>query len=219
MSESEEMYLVTIARLNEKGEAGPVPVSQLASELSVMPVSANQMIRKLEDSGWLIYTPYKGVSLTAKGLGRALRVLRHRRLWEVFLVEQLKIPATEATDMACRLEHFLPNPAADRLAAFLGNPSVSPAGNPIPPANPDTPGVLDIPIGVMDIGADCEVTRIECDHAARTFLASEGIRAGEIVHVAAIGGNGSVLVQSSTGNSTYVSSNLAKCLWVRPCPE
>lgn len=215
MSESEEMYLVTIARLIEKGEESPVPVSLLASELAVMPVSANQMIRKLEDAGWLVYTPYKGVSLTDKGLALALRILRHRRLWEVFLVEQLKIPASEAADMACRLEHFLPTAAADRLAAFLGNPAMTPTGSPIPPADTISNGSIDMPIGTMDIGSTCEVTRIECDHAARTFLASENITAGKILRVAGIGGNGAVLVQTDTGSSTYLSSILAKGLWVQ----
>lgn len=218
MSESEEMYLVTIARLNEQGEAGPVPVSLLAAELSVMPVSANQMIRKLEEAGWVVYTPYKGVSLTTQGLTLALTILRHRRLWEVFLVEQLKIPTGEAADMACRLEHFLPTPAAERLATFLGNPSIAPSGSPIPPSNHETTP-LDMPIGMIDVGAVCEITRIECDHATRSFLTSEGITAGEIVRVIAIGSRGAILVQTSTGNSTHVSSALAKGLWVRPCQD
>ena len=132
MSESEEMYLVTIARLNESGDNLPVPVSQLAAELNVLPVSANQMIRKLEETGWVCYTPYKGVSLTEEGAALALQILRHRRLWEVFLVEKLKIPVAEAAELACRLEHFLPVDAAERLAIYLGNPGISPTGSPIP---------------------------------------------------------------------------------------
>ena len=88
MSESEEMYLVSISRANEKMD-GPVPLTRLASELDVQPVSVNQMVKKLEEAGKVIYVPYKGGSLSAKGKKQALHILRHRRLWEVFLVEKL----------------------------------------------------------------------------------------------------------------------------------
>ena len=132
LSESEEMYLVTIARLVESGQSAPTPVAQLACELAIAPVSANQMIRKLEEVKLLYYTPYKGVELTEAGWQAALDILRHRRLWEVFLVEKLHYTPQEAEVLACRLEHNLPPEAAARLAAFLGHPTSSPQGHPIP---------------------------------------------------------------------------------------
>jgi Mn-dependent DtxR family transcriptional regulator len=132
MSESEDMYLLTVAKLVEAGAQAPIPVSRLAQELSIQPISANQMIRKLEEAGWLRYTPYKGVELTQEGEGLALRTLRHRRLWEVFLVENLQLSLDEADEMACRLEHILPAEVAERLAGFLGYPATSPRGKPIP---------------------------------------------------------------------------------------
>jgi hypothetical protein len=46
-SEAEEMYLITIARAIEDGEAEPIPTSLVARELDVSGVSVNQMIRKL----------------------------------------------------------------------------------------------------------------------------------------------------------------------------
>jgi biotin operon repressor len=49
LSDSMEMYLVTIANLR-KGDA-PVPLSQLAGSLEVTSVSVNEMCRKLEDYG------------------------------------------------------------------------------------------------------------------------------------------------------------------------
>ena len=73
MTESEEMYLVTIARLKETELEGPVPLSQLASELEVLNVSVNQMVRKLEETGLVVYLPYKGVDLTESGVQLAGR--------------------------------------------------------------------------------------------------------------------------------------------------
>jgi len=85
MSESEEMYLVSIAQLSELNPGNLVPMSKLASQLGIKSVSANEMVRRLEEVGCLIYTPYKGIKLTPQGINRASQVLRKRRLWEVFL--------------------------------------------------------------------------------------------------------------------------------------
>ena len=109
LSEREEMYLVTIARIQEAGDAGPVPLKTLARELGIGSISTNQMVRTLEEAGWLIYTPYKGVEFTPPGRQRALRILRHRRLWQVFLVERIGYSSDEASELACRLEHTLPS--------------------------------------------------------------------------------------------------------------
>ena len=84
ISESEQMYLITIARLIENGQSEPIPLSDIAKQMSVLPVSVNQMVRKLEGSGFLDYLPYKGVEFTNLGKEIAFRTLRNRRLWEVF---------------------------------------------------------------------------------------------------------------------------------------
>jgi Mn-dependent DtxR family transcriptional regulator len=58
MSENEQMYLVTIAKLEEGGHESPVALSELANALSVLPVSVNQMVRKMDESGLVKYYPY-----------------------------------------------------------------------------------------------------------------------------------------------------------------
>ena len=130
LSESEEMYLAAIARIQESKGTGPAPLSQLASSMEVLPVSANQMVRKLEEEGLVRYTPYKGVELTSAGAQAAQRILRHRRLWEIFLVELLHYTPEESDPLACRLEHILPTEAAERLAVFLGGRSEPPQSQP-----------------------------------------------------------------------------------------
>lgn len=214
MSESEEMYLVTIARLNESGDNLPVPVSQLAAELNVLPVSANQMIRKLEETGWVCYTPYKGVSLTEEGAALALQILRHRRLWEVFLVEKLKIPVAEAAELACRLEHFLPVDAAERLAIYLGNPGISPSGSPIPQPGIHQPPHPDMPVATLELDQPSRITRIESDLASRTFLAAEGILPNQTVLLEAISSTGAILLKTEDGSCVHLSPALAKFVWV-----
>ncbi len=215
MTESEQMYLVTIARLVETGLEEPVALSRLAEELAVQPVSANQMVRKLEEAGWISYLPYKGVSLTEQGRQCALQVLRHRRLWEVFLVEHLKINQEEASEIACRLEHFFSTGAAERLAEFLGNPTSSPRGLPIPGPQTAVFAVNETPLSALVLDGSGEIARIQADPAGRAFLASEGICTGETVRVIAIGGSGALLVQTGDGRHVHLSAGLAGTIWVR----
>ena len=89
LSQSEEMYLVTIRHICEDCTDRPIPIPEIAEKLDVQPVSVNQMVKKLAEAGLVKYTPYKGVELTADGKDISSRILRHRRLWEVFLVKNL----------------------------------------------------------------------------------------------------------------------------------
>ena len=128
------MYLITVAVAEEEGRPGPLALADLAQSLAISPVSANQMVRRLQEQGLVEYHPYHGVSLTPAGRQAARRVLRGRRLWATFLVAHLAFTPEEADALACSLEHVTPPEAADRLAQFLGDPAVGPLGRPIPPA-------------------------------------------------------------------------------------
>jgi DtxR family Mn-dependent transcriptional regulator len=192
-SESEEMYLITIARLVEQGVPEPVSISRLAAELSIQPVSANQMVHKLAEEGLVQYLPYKGVRLTAHGRSAAQQVLRDRRLWEVFLVEYLELPPSEADALACRLEHITVEGVTGRLAKFLGYPSVSPQGFPIPDAaskeeQPSYGSLADLAVGEL-----AEVMRLSGEPTVRKFLESEGVRPGTEVSLLARGKGNALL--------------------------
>ena len=183
LSESVEMYLLTIARLRTDGR--PVPLSQLAEALSISPVSVNEMCRKLQEQGLVVYQPYKGASLTPEGERRAYRVLRCHRLWEVFLVDKLGFEYTQAHDIACQLEHATPNPVADRLDVFLGRPTVNSLGQPIPRADGDLPAHPSRPLAALSAGQRGHVTGCDASGAARAFLNERGIRPGASLTVVA----------------------------------
>jgi DtxR family Mn-dependent transcriptional regulator len=213
LSESEEMYLVTLALLLEAGTEAPVAISQLAHDLSIQPVSANQMVRKLEEAGLVEYEPYKGVSFTPEGECRARRVLRGRRLWEVFLVECLRVPPLEAGELACRLEHSLPEEVAERLSDYLGDPSASPQGDPIPRLDPTDPLRAGLPLSRLRPGEKGRVNQVEADPAARLFLAGEGIRPGAAITVLGVGKEGAVLV-SVDGGPVVLAPGLPGQIWL-----
>jgi DtxR family Mn-dependent transcriptional regulator len=152
LSESTEMYLKALAEFGDRD----VTIARLAARLSVTPVSANEMIKKLGDHGWVSHIPYKGVNLTKKGRNVACNVLRRQRLWEVFLYEHLKIEWARIYELACSLEHATAPEVTDTLAVFLGNPRTCPRGNPIPDENGaftplDAVALSEVPIGEMAI--------------------------------------------------------------------
>ena len=197
LSESVEMYLLRIALLQDGDK--PVPISVLAEELAVSPVSANQMCRKLAERDVVIYEPYRGVTLTLHGESVALRVLRKRRLWEVFLAEKLGMEPQLAEEMACRFEHVTPDMLAERLSSYLGNPALSPQGEPIPASvrsvvhRPRMP-LIQIPAGHLG-----QVVSVGGDDTTRTFLRMQGVGAGAILRTLATGPDGSMLLQAPSG--------------------
>jgi DtxR family Mn-dependent transcriptional regulator len=206
-TESEQMYLITIARAVEDGASGPVPVARLASALEVSAASANEMIRKLVVKGLVDYQPYKGAELTDTGRSIAVRVLRTRRLWATFLAGQLDFTPGEADALACHLEHVTPPEAAERLAHYLGNPTTGPLGMPIPderglPAAPRTR-----PLSAVAVGSTVEIVSIGASTQVQRFLIAEALEPGSIVTVRAAGASG--LLLESQGRTTALAPEIA----------
>jgi DtxR family Mn-dependent transcriptional regulator len=192
MSEAEEMYLITLAKLAESGIQGPIPLAQLADELKVLPVSANQMVHKLKQEGILDYVPYKGVALKPEGEKVANRTLRRRRLWELFLVDRLGLAFDEADALACRFEHCTNAEVTERLAKFLGNPLRSSRGLPIPAAE-DGNQMTELLLARAEVGRFYEVTQIG-DEILREFLHSNDVEEGTALKLLARSSFGDVLI-------------------------
>ena len=72
------------------------------------------------------------IALTADGEKVALEVLRHHRLLELYLYNQLNLPWDQVHDEAERLEHVISEALEDAIATVLGDPRVDPHGDPIP---------------------------------------------------------------------------------------
>jgi DtxR family Mn-dependent transcriptional regulator len=172
---------------------------EIAEALSVSVASANEMVRKLAVRHLVTYEPYRGAGLTLSGRVVANRVLRTRRLWATFLVEHLGFAPVEADDQACHLEHVTAIDAADRLAAFLGNPTVDPLGQTIPEVDSPAPERLGvIALDQVPVGMTGEVVALRLAPATRDFLGGEGITVGSHLTVVAAGESG-VLVETTSG--------------------
>jgi len=214
-SESEQMYLVTTATLLEDGSESPVPLSKLAKELEVLSVSANQMVRKLEDEQLIQYQPYHGVALTEKGKAIANRVLRHRRLWQVFLIQFLDLPFKDAEALACKMEHLTTINVAERLSEFLDNPQVTPQGRVIPPPSDSSEAQILEPLSTLMVNQQASVIKIIGQMPLRAFLAEEGLGCGSILKVEAIGANGAMLLNLQ-GKTMNLSASITESILVKP---
>jgi DtxR family Mn-dependent transcriptional regulator len=194
------MYLITIARAVEDGRSEPVPVSHAARELDVSGVSANQMIRKLAGRGYVEYEPYQGVTLTESGRAVASSILRRRRLWGVFLSEQLGLTPDRADEIACDLEHITPDDVADLLSGYLGDPASGPRGRSIPEADGETPSHVKVRLDVVPAGERRSVVAVDLPDELRRFVESQGVIAGAEVEVIGVGSDGDRLV--AVGDTT-----------------
>lgn len=213
-SESEEMYLITIAMRVEEGHEGPVPVPVLARALGVSRVSANEMVKKLAARGLVDYTRYKGASLSPTGQKIAQAVLRRRRLWSVFLSERLGLTPQAADTVACEFEHITPADVAQRLAEFLGDPQVSPQGKPIPAAVNQPQSRADpIPLHAAQVGRRLEVVTVDGDQAGRSFLSEQGIVPGSTVTLLGVAEGGACLVETQRGR-VHIAADLSRTVEV-----
>lgn len=214
-SESEEMYLITIAMLVEDGHVGPVPVPQLATELDVSRVAANEMVKKLATRGLIEYTPYKGASLSDEGRNIARTVLRRRRLWSVFLSDRLGLTPAAADAVACEMEHITPAEVAQRLADFLGEPLFGAQGRPIPSSG-EALVVPEEAVGLADlaVGVRARVASIHGPAADESFLLSQGIGVGTELAVLARG-DGAILTEAQNGR-VHLSDEVVSVVTVVP---
>src|SRR3954470_20819801 len=126
-----EDYAKAIYALESRG-GGAVSTNAIAERLSVSAASASGMVKKLGELGLVDHVPYRGVSLTPEGLKVALEVIRHHRLLERFLAEELGVPWDRVHDEAEVLEHVLSEELEELIAVKLGHPTIARRGDPIP---------------------------------------------------------------------------------------
>jgi DtxR family transcriptional regulator, Mn-dependent transcriptional regulator len=131
VSASVQDYAKAVYALETRGGAA-VSTNDLAARLGVTPASASGMVRKLTEVGIVEHEPYHGVRLTKEGRRVALEVLRHHRLLELFLAQELGMSWDRVHAEAEVLEHVLSEELEQLIATRLGDPAVDPHGDPIP---------------------------------------------------------------------------------------
>ncbi|RAP53611.1 MAG: DtxR family iron (metal) dependent repressor [Methanosphaera sp. rholeuAM270] len=124
ISENVEEYLETIYKKSLKDTMAKT--TEISKDLGIAPGSVTQMLKKLEEEGYVIYFQYKGVKLTDKGYKIARSIVRKHRILETFLYEILDIDMEDVHEQACAMEHSLSDEAERKLCQLLDYPDQCP---------------------------------------------------------------------------------------------
>lgn len=156
-------YLKTIFDLTQNSETAST--TALAGRLGIAPASVTGMMQKLAAAKppLVNYRKHQGVTLTAEGERAALKVIRHHRLLETYLVTMLGYSWDNVHEEACRLEHVISDEFETKIAAALGNPERDPHGEPIPDAELRLPADTSTPLSALRTGQNATILRVRSD--------------------------------------------------------
>jgi DtxR family Mn-dependent transcriptional regulator len=194
-----EMYLRTIFELEEEGI---VPLrARIAERLHQSGPTVSQTVARMERDGLLTVEGDRHLQLSETGRELATAVMRKHRLAECLLVDVIGLDYADVHEEACRWEHVMSEAVERKLLSLLGNPTVSPFGNPIPGLDAlggETSAVLDS-LTLLSTTATAEGRRVTVrriseqlqeDATLLRTLADAGIRPG--VTMVAQSSNGTV---------------------------
>jgi DtxR family Mn-dependent transcriptional regulator len=212
--DSTEMYLRTVLELEEEGI--PALRARLAERLGLSAPSVSEGVARLSKDGLVSLRKDRTVELTVAGRGVARRVLRKHRLAERLLVDILGLEPEFVHEEACRWEHVISDRVEQKLADFLGGPTTSPYGNPIPGSNEDRPRPRLIALSLAGEGQFRLVRiseQLQGDAVVMHALDVASVRAGvEVVVETQADG----LLLSHPGGQIVVAMSSAQLLYVVP---
>jgi len=122
--------LKVIYTMQDRGQK--VTTSAVSEQLGVSDATVTMLFKDFAEAGWVEHAPYRGVRLTPLGERKAMEVIRHHRLLELYLARALGYSWDKVHAEADKLEHVISEEFEDKLDALLGYPTVDPHGDPIP---------------------------------------------------------------------------------------
>lgn len=122
--------LKAIYAMQERGQR--VSTSALSERLGVSDATVTALFKDFAAAGWVEHMPYRGARLTPLGERKAMEVIRHHRLLELYLARELGYSWDKVHDEADKLEHVISEEFEERVDALLGYPRFDPHGDPIP---------------------------------------------------------------------------------------
>jgi DtxR family transcriptional regulator, Mn-dependent transcriptional regulator len=212
-SASVEDYVKAIWEVAGDGAAS---TKDVAERLSIAPPSVTNMFVRLQEMGLVEYERYRGASLTGRGRGEALRLIRRHRLIETFLLEHLGYSWREVHEEAERLEHAVSDGFTERLAEFLGHPGHDPHGDPIPTADGSFAPDDSFPLGEAAAGQRVRISKVGDDPSTLDYLGDHGLVPGRLLRVREVRDlDGVVTVEDEDGGSHALGEPLARAVFVQ----
>ena len=217
LSAKMEDYLKVVYEL-QRAEGAPVSTSAVAEALGVTAPTATSALETLEESGFVEREKYAGATLTPEGETVALEVVRHHRLLETYLAEQLGYNWSEVHDEADRLEHHISEDFEARVAEVLGDPQVDPHGDPIPRTSLEP---VEDPVGetlaTHAVGDDLVVGQVrDRDPDELAYLEDVGITPGTRLTLVEVAPIGMYTVALDDDSKVSLPESIAEAIRVRP---
>jgi DtxR family Mn-dependent transcriptional regulator len=227
------MYLRTIYELEEEGV---VPLrARIAERLEQSGPTVSQTVARMERDELVHVAGDRHLELTENGRAKAVAVMRKHRLAELLLVNVIGLEWEHVHIEACRWEHVMSDAVERKLFALLGEPTVSPYGNPIPglealrgapvdgarsrTQTPDEAGLVRLDEFARRGGGKVEIRRIaehvQMDDRLMAELKSAGVLPGSDIDVVAIPRFGDSVGIGHRGATAEVDPLVAHAVLVR----
>ncbi len=117
VSASLEDYLKAISHTVEA--KGAARAKDIVLALGVHNSSVTQALRSLAEKKLINYAPYDVITLTESGKTIAVEVVHRHTTLAAFLENVFGLPAVEADEGACRIEHVISPRVFDRFVKFV----------------------------------------------------------------------------------------------------
>jgi DtxR family Mn-dependent transcriptional regulator len=229
-----EMYLRTIYELEEEGI---VPLrARIAERLGQSGPTVSQTVARMSRDGLVIVAGDRHLELTPAGRTRAVSVMRKHRLAERLLTDVIGLEWEHVHAEACRWEHVMSDAVERKLVRLLGDPTVSPYGNPIPGLDqlvqPAPEGAMTAPPPTWEVGMQrldefarrgggAVVVRriaehVQADPDLMTELKTAGIVPGQDVEVVAISRFGNPVPVRSGDEESQIQPLVAHAILIQP---
>ncbi len=179
--------------------------------------TVTQLFKWLAERGYVRYTPYHGVELTAVGQAMATELVRRHRLLELFLVQVMDFPLDEVDREAEQLEHAISDAFVERMDALLEHPTEDPHGDPIPNKTGEVVVPSSQPLSTLLPGQQAVVQRVSDDQPdLLRYLASLGLVPGTLVRVEAVAPYGGVYTVRIGEQTHAIGDVVTQAVLVRP---
>jgi len=206
-------YAAEIYRLQQDHDQ--VPLSLLSSHVEASAQAISTMVKRLNQSGYLIHEPYRGVRLTPTGEQIAMPALRRHRLTEVFLVKVMQYDWAAAHTLADTFERGINDELEDRMFELAGNPTRCPHGEPIPTKDGVMPTVRDEELINVPSGSDCTVSRVRThDLDKLRYIAEIGLVPGTPFHLLSCAPFKGPLRLEMKPHDHIIGYELSQSIWV-----
>ena len=106
----------------------PLKVGDISKLLEIPHSTVGTCIKRLEKGNYVIYKRYQPVVLSERGMDLAIELIRHAKLMEILLTEELYLNVKEAHEESEKFNLLLSCNIINRICEKYNHPNKSPCG-------------------------------------------------------------------------------------------